>query len=167
VELERLYVSDYRRGTWRSKVLKAILRILIVNLSPEIANIHPCNSQETSWTNNVDCDNYELIRNMQKWHSQALKSWWAHGVCQMLFYAGLSPSPLSISPLPPTKKLFGSVRIPRPNMAEAGWPAQPWLRREYVVTRCYATDMQYAVNNNQNDKLCVVKFRVMRSKLFI
>jgi len=42
--------------------------------------------------------------------------------CQMLFYAGLLPSPSSISPLPPPpQKKTGSARIPLPNMAGAGW----------------------------------------------
>jgi len=40
--------------------------------------------------------------------------------CQMLFYAGMLPSPSSISPLP-TKKKTGSARIPWPNTAGAGW----------------------------------------------
>ena len=32
--------------------------------------------------------------------------------CQMLFYAGLLPSPSSISPLTPSQKNFGSAQIP-------------------------------------------------------
>ena len=52
--------------TWRSKALKAIWRILIVNLSPEIANIHACDSHQISQTNSKSY-------NVEHWHSEEIQ----------------------------------------------------------------------------------------------
>jgi len=58
----------------------------------------------------------------------------------MLFYAGLLPSLSSTFPYSPTKKIFGSARIPRPNTAGAG------LAHAKLPTRDYATDLNTANN---------------------
>jgi len=105
----------------------------------------------------------------EQWHSQALKSWWAEGAwemkvpqwgpgaepqwasgggyiqtfCsyQMLFYAGLLPSPSFISLYHLPKNLFWSARIPWPGTAGAGWTRAVlwlhyWCRMRHHVMLC-------------------------------
>jgi len=46
-------IEQYDRSTWRSTALKLISRSLIVNFSPEIANIHICDAKKTQQTVDV------------------------------------------------------------------------------------------------------------------
>ena len=69
----------------------------------------------------------------------------------MLYYAGLLPSLSYISPTP--KTIVGSVRIPWPNTAGAGWAR---------TTRGFAAVWRSWFGNRKSEKILVQQLQMVR-----